>query len=145
MSYSSKVWLLLCPVVAFFCSCQEQNVLPANGAKAHVGMRNYSDAVVRLDQVDPLYRPYFVSQQGENFSLSEQRKAYLAAAETARTPVRDSDYRPADIVRKKAVAKTKKSLDKRSNARIATKGKTATNSKKRTASVAKAKTTASRR
>ena len=90
---------------AVCCSCQ-QNVMPTVGRSGgSVGTRTYADSVVHIGQVDPAYRPYFQSQNGANYSLADQRKAYLAAAQTARTPVRESDYRPSDE-RKKSVAST---------------------------------------
>lgn len=106
------------------CSCQQSMEV----SRGSVGVRNYSDAVVHINQVDPAYRAFFRDQDASNYSLSEQRKAYIAAAQTARTPVRASDYRPGDI-RKKAVAKAStKSGSKGKTAaktRIASKGKAA--------------------
>lgn len=91
------------------CSCQ-QHILSTSRSGGAVGTRTYHDSVVHLGQVDPAYRPYFQSQQGANYSLEDQRKAYLAAAQTARTPVRETDYRPGDIRKKKlAVAPKKRS------------------------------------
>lgn len=49
--------------------------------------RTYPDAVVNINQVDPEYRAYFRAQHGANYSLRDQREAFLAAARTARTPV----------------------------------------------------------
>ncbi len=57
--------------------------------------RDYADAVTSINQVDPYYRAYFRSQNGSNYTLADQRRAYLAAMQTARTPVRASDYRRA--------------------------------------------------
>ncbi len=57
--------------------------------------RDYPDAVTNINQVDPYYRSYFRAQNGSNYSLADQRSAYLAAMQTARTPVRASDYRRA--------------------------------------------------
>ncbi len=54
--------------------------------------RDYADAVTNINQVDPYYRAYFRSQNGSNYTLADQRRAYLAAMQTARTPVRASDY-----------------------------------------------------
>lgn len=101
------------------CSCQQS--VPASGGS--VGVRNYSDAVTHIGQVDPAYRQFFSDQNAANYSLNDQRKAYIAAAQTARTPVRESDYRPSDVRRVKP-----------GKARIA-KGKTAV--KRRTVIVAK--------
>ena len=49
--------------------------------------RSYPDAVVNINQVDPAYRAYFRSQHGSNYSLRDQREAFMAATRTARTPV----------------------------------------------------------
>ncbi len=54
---------------------------------------DYADAVTSINQVDPYYRDFFRSQNGSNYTLADQRKAYLAAMQTARTPVRASEYR----------------------------------------------------
>lgn len=62
-----------------FVSCQ--------GSDPRAAAMNYSDAVTRLDQVDPAYRAYFRDQQGSNYGVEEQRKAIAAAVQTARTPV----------------------------------------------------------
>ncbi len=88
-------------------SCQQTPPPPAQS----VGLRNYSDAVVNINQVDPAYRAYFRAQNAANYSLSDQRRAYYAAARTARTPVRASDYRPGDVRR------VAKSSDKRAAAK----------------------------
>lgn len=92
---------------ALCCSCQQTAVVN----NTSVGMRNYSDAVVHIGQVDPAYRAYFRDQNASNYSLSDQRKAYLAAAQVARTPVREADYRPGDV-RKRSVAKRGASTSK---------------------------------
>lgn len=84
----------LAPVLVAMVSCQQGP--PAGGS---VGVRTYSDAVVHIGQVDPAYRAYFREQNAANYSLSDQRRAYIAAAQTARTPVRASDYRPGDVRR----------------------------------------------
>lgn len=82
---------LLVALVAGCCCVACQQTPPPGGS---VGVRNYSDAVVHIGQVDPAYQAYFRDQNAANYSLSDQRKAYIAAAQTARTPVRESDYRP---------------------------------------------------
>lgn len=76
-------------------SCQQT---PSSSAQS-IGMRNYSDAVVSINQVDPAYRAYFRAQNAANYSLSDQRRAFYAAAQTARTPVRAADYHPGDVRR----------------------------------------------
>lgn len=103
---------------AVCCSCQVNT--PARGAS--VGVRTYSDSVVHIGQVDPAYRAYFRDQNASNYSLSDQRKAYYAAAQTARTPVRESDYRPGDI-RKRVVANNK-ARNGKSRGRVAATKKT---------------------
>lgn len=86
--------LIVIPMVMVVASCQQGP--PPGGS---VGVRNYSDAVVHIGQVDPAYRAYFQGQNAANYSLSDQRRAYVAAAQTARTPVRASDYRPGNTRR----------------------------------------------
>ena len=93
MSKIRRIMLFL-PVVAVVVSCQQG--LPPGGS---VGVRTYSDAVVHIGQVDPAYQAYFRAQNAANYSLSDQRRAYIAAAQTARTPVRASDYHPGDVRR----------------------------------------------
>lgn len=65
-------------------SCQQSNV----------GSRTYPDAVVALQQVDPFYRPYFTAQNGANYSLADQRAAFMKAAQTARGPMPAYEARP---------------------------------------------------
>lgn len=108
---------------ALCCSCQQTAV---GGVPA--GVRNYSDAVVHIGQVDPAYRDYFRSQNAANYSLGEQRKAYLAAAQVARTPVRASDYRPGDI---RSVAKKKVAANKGKSKSIAATKKRSSNTVKK--------------
>ena len=102
MTSSSRIISIVSVLSALLCSCQ-QAVTPRGSS---VGVRNYSDAVVHINQVDPAYRAYFRAQDASNYSLSDQRKAYIAATQTARTPVLASDYRPGDI-RRTAVASRK--------------------------------------
>ncbi len=76
----NKVYPFIAAVSALlFVSCQ--------GSDPRAAAMNYSDAVTRLDQVDPAYRAYFRDQQGSNYGVEEQRKAIAAAVQTARTPV----------------------------------------------------------
>ena len=73
--------LMLCMialVVCFLTSCQSD---------PGVRYANFPDAVTNINQVDPAYREYFVSQQGRNYSAADQRKALAAAIRTSRTPV----------------------------------------------------------
>lgn len=76
----NKVYPFIAAAAAvLFVSCQ--------GSDPRAAAMNYSDAVTRLDQVDPAYRAYFRDQQGNNYGVEEQRKAIAAAVQTARTPV----------------------------------------------------------
>ncbi len=120
-SLSSLLLCLFCLVLA---SCQYQYV---SGAK--LGLRDYPDSVVHINQVDPEYRAYFAAQHGSSFSLSDQRKAFTQARETARTPVSESAYRAvaAPSRQKKASRGSKASRNKK-----ATKGKKASPRRKGT-------------
>ncbi len=74
---------------------------------------DYADAVTNINQVDPYYRAYFRSQNGANYTLADQRRAYLAAMQTARTPVRASDYRRASSSSRLATRNTRKASNNR--------------------------------
>lgn len=106
-------------------ACQQQG----GGA----GLRTYPDAVVNINQVDPAYRPFFTSQHGANYTLSDQRKAYLAAARTARTPV--PKYAPSSTAsssRSKASSRKKASSGRKASSRqTAKKGKSRTSRQKK--------------
>lgn len=101
-----KNLLLLLPAVLALVSCQP-------GFDVKRAYATSPDAVVSINQVDPAYRAYFRAQHASNFSLSDQRRAFAAAVETARTPV--PRYMPA------SVAKPKKSRVS-SRSRIAKRG-----------------------
>ncbi|MCQ2365425.1 MAG: hypothetical protein MJ051_07750 [Akkermansia sp.] len=62
-------------------------LVSCQGTDPRAASMNYSDAVTRLDQVDPAYRSYFRDQQGSSYGVDEQRKALAAAVQTYRTPV----------------------------------------------------------
>ncbi len=109
MSKNRYITLLL-PVVVGCVSCQQG---PAPGGS--VGVRNYADAVVHIGQVDPAYQAYFREQNAANYSLSDQRRAYVAAAQTARTPVRASDYHPGSA--RRASSRAQAARRKSENAR----------------------------
>lgn len=96
MNKKSGFWVSLAAGLCL-CSCQQGILSPVDGSAS----RDYPDAVTRLSQVDPYYRAAFRSQQKENFSLADQRKAFLAARQTARTPVPKS-------VPQRAVARSSK-------------------------------------
>ncbi len=74
--------------------------------------RDYADAVTNINQVDPCYRAYFRSQNGSNYTLADQRAAYIAAMQTARTPVRASDYGSATKARRLASRSTRKAASR---------------------------------
>lgn len=93
-----------------FSSCQ-QGVL--SGYSGSPAVRDSRDSVTRLAQVDPYYRGAFVSQQGSNFSLAEQRKAFFAARKTASTPVPKSMPRGKVATRKKATKSGKRIASRR--------------------------------
>ncbi len=90
--------------------------------------RDYADAVTNINQVDPYYRAYFRSQNGSNYTLADQRAAYLAAMQTARTPVRASDYGRAARNTRLASRSTRKATSSRRAvaSRKASKGRKAT-------------------
>ena len=91
-------------------ACQQQFV-----SGGSLGLRDFPDAVVHINQVDPAYRPYFAQQHGASYSLSDQRKAFSQARQTAKTPVRESAYRPAKAAPRKKTA--------RSRGRVVSRGK----------------------
>ena len=92
---------LLCMLLG---ACQHQFV-----SGGSLGLRDYPDSVVHINQVDPAYRGYFAEQHGSSFSLSDQRKAFTQARQTARTPVKESAYRPAKASPRKSSARGRKS------------------------------------
>lgn len=92
---------LLCVLLG---ACQQQLVTGSS-----LGLRDYPDSVVHINQVDPAYRGYFAEQHGSSFSLSDQREAFSKARQTARTPVTESAYRPAKATPRKSSARGKKS------------------------------------
>ncbi|MBQ9835096.1 MAG: hypothetical protein IJO34_02095 [Akkermansia sp.] len=108
-----------------------------------VAWRTYPDAVVNINQVDPAYRAYFRSQHGANYSLRDQREAFIAATRTARTPV--PKYVP-----QQAAAPKKKSQARRGKATARGKGKGKARGKtkatpKKKGNVAKSKRKSSRK
>lgn len=122
----NKVYPLIAAAAALlFVSCQ--------GSDPRAAAMNYSDAVTRLDQVDPAYRAFFRDQQGSNYGVEEQRKAIAAAVQTARTPVPSHVNVPAErplaqrrsttVARQRVVARGKAPVAKRGLA--VAKGKTA--------------------
>ncbi len=93
--------------------------------------RTYPDAVVSLNQVDPAYRAYFRAQHGSNYSLRDQREAFMAATRTARTPV--PKYAP----QPKAAPAPKKGATRSKAKTKARKGKAATKASRKTSKAKK--------
>ena len=100
----SSVLILAALLCMLLGACQHQFV-----SGGSLGLRDYPDSVVHINQVDPAYRSYFAEQHGSSFSLSDQRKAFSQARQTARTPVKESAYRPAKASPRKSSARGKKS------------------------------------
>lgn len=131
--------LLLTVASIFFSSCQR----PYYGS-GNVGVKDHSDAVVHINQVDPEYRRYFADQHDSNFSLQDQRKAFFEAMKTSNTPVQqDARHESANSKPKKTSAK--KSTKKSSRKKVV-KRKTSTKAKKTTSkkSTKKSKTSKKR-
>lgn len=105
-------------------ACQQQFV-----GGGSLGLRDYPDAVVHINQVHPAYRAYFAQQHGASYSLSEQRKAFSKARETARTPVRESAYQPAKAAPRKKTVRSRK-VSTRGRKSSAKRRKATTRSKK---------------
>lgn len=125
----NKVYPLIAAAAALlFVSCQ--------GSDPRAAAMNYSDAVTRLDQVDPAYRAFFRDQQGSNYGVEEQRKAIAAAVQTARTPVPSyvnvpaerslADRRSTTAARQRVAARGKSAGSKRT---LAAKGRPAATKK----------------
>jgi len=120
-----------CAAVALLAaSCQQGQLTGSSGGS--LAYRNYPDAVTSIRDVDPAYRPYFAGQNSANYSIAEQRKAFYAARQTARTPVHAEVRRSASgvTVRKKSSSVGKAKKRAVSKKRVV--------SKKRTAKPAKA-------
>lgn len=98
----NQVKLYLAVVLTMLLAACQQQLYVSGGS---LGLRDYPDAVVHINQVDPAYRAYFAQQHGASYSLSDQRKAFSKARETARTPVRESAYRPAQAAPRKKTAR----------------------------------------
>lgn len=106
-------------------SCQ-----PAYYGSGNVGVKDHSDAVVHINQVDPSYRGYFADQHDSNYSLQDQRKAFFEAVKTSKTPVgQDARHMKANTARKKVTSKkatrsSKKKVVKRKSSSRSKKTKT---------------------
>ncbi len=131
--------LLLTVASIFFSSCQR----PYYGS-GNVGVKDHSDAVVHINQVDPEYRRYFADQHDSNFSLQDQRKAFFEAMKTSNTPVQQ-DARHVSANSKPKKTSAKKSTKKSSRKKVV-KRKTSPKAKKTTSkkSTKKSKTSKKR-
>ncbi|MBQ2380906.1 MAG: hypothetical protein II295_11025 [Akkermansia sp.] len=131
--------LLLALCCLLLASCQYTYV-----SGKSLGLRDYPDSVVHINQVDPAYRGYFASQHGSSYSLRDQRKAFTQARETARTPVSESGYRPAAsssrraVSSRRVVARRGRTTVSRGRATVSRGKKTAVSKKKPVASKKKA-------
>lgn len=96
-------------------------LVACSGNDMRAAWRTYPDEVVNINQVDPAYRAYFRSQQGANYSLRDQREAFMAAARTARTPVPKYVPQQASSARKKSTARRGKASPRKSTARTKSK------------------------
>lgn len=104
----------------------------------NVGVKDHSDAVVHINQVDPAYRGYFADQHDSNYSLQDQRKAFFEAVKTSKTPVQqDAKHMRAAKPNKKAARKTtsrsskKKVVKRKSSSRSKAKPKKKTTRRKK--------------
>lgn len=107
MRRRSFSFIVLIMVGLLMIACQQ----PYYGS-GNVGVKDHSDAVVHINQVDPAYRKYFASQHDSNFPLQDQRKAFFEAVKTSKTPVQHDAREMAANANKKKVS-TKKSASKK--------------------------------
>ena len=101
----------------------------------NVGVKDHSDSVVNINQVDPAYRRYFADQHDSNYSLQDQRKAFFEAVKTSKTPVQqDARHMSKNAPKKQASKKSAKSSKKtsRSTKKKVVKRKTSSKSTKKT-------------
>ncbi len=111
---------------------------------ASAAWRSYPDAVVNINQVDPAYRGYFRSQHGSNYSLRDQREAFMAATRTARTPVPKYVPRQAESKPKKSTARRGKTAAK-GRGKASSRGRAKATSRKGKATKSKGKASASKK
>lgn len=130
MNQVKKPFLFLAVALTMLLTACQQQLFVSGGS---LGLRDYPDAVVHINQVDPAYRAHFAQQHGASYSLSDQRKAFSRARETARTPVRESAYRPAQAAPRKKSARSQRYASSRGK-KSASRGKKATRGKKTTGS-----------
>lgn len=126
MNQVKKPFLFLAVALAMLLTACQQQFFVSGGS---LGLRDYPDAVVHINQVDPAYRAHFAQQHGASYSLSDQRKAFSRARETARTPVRESAYRPAQAAPRKKSARSQRKASSRGK-KYAVRGKKSTRGKK---------------
>lgn len=126
MNQVKKPFLFLAVALAMLLTACQQQFFVSGGS---LGLRDYPDAVVHINQVDPAYRAHFAQQHGASYSLSDQRKAFSRARETARTPVRESAYRPAQAAPRKKSARSQRKASSRGK-KYAARGKKSTRGKK---------------
>ena len=126
MNQVKKPFLFLAVALAMLLTACQQQFFVSGGS---LGLRDYPDAVVHINQVDPAYRAHFAQQHGASYSLSDQRKAFSRARETARTPVRESAYRPAQAAPRKKSARSQRKASSRGK-KSAARGKKSTRGKK---------------
>lgn len=104
-------------------------LMACSGDDGSAAWRTYPDAVVNINQVDPAYRAYFRSQHGPNYSLQDQREAFIAATRTARTPV--PKYVPQQAAPKKKSTARRGKASARGKGKSQARGKTKATSKKK--------------
>lgn len=126
MNQVKKPFLFLAVALTMLLTACQQQLFVSGGS---LGLRDYPDAVVHINQVDPAYRAHFAQQHGASYSLSDQRKAFSRARETARTPVRESAYRPAQAAPRKKSARSQRKASSRGK-KSAARGKKSTRGKK---------------
>lgn len=126
MNQVKKPFLFLAVALTMLLTACQQQLFVSGGS---LGLRDYPDAVVHINQVDPAYRAHFAQQHGASYSLSDQRKAFSRARETARTPVRESAYRPAQAAPRKKSARSQRYASSRGK-KSAARGKKSTRGKK---------------
>lgn len=125
MSKSPLAIALMVASVVLFSACQQ----PYYGS-GNVGVKDHSDAVVHINQVDPAYRGYFTGQHASNYSLQDQRKAFFEAVKTSKTPVgQDARHMKANAGKKKV---TPKKSTRYSKKKKVVKRKSSSRSKKKT-------------
>ena len=127
MNQVKKSFLFLAVALAMLLTACQQQFFVSGGS---LGLRDYPDAVVHINQVDPAYRAHFAQQHGASYSLSDQRKAFSRARETARTPVRESAYRPAQAAPRKKSARSQRKASARGKKYAARGKKSAARGKK---------------